>query len=280
MTSPSNGVAQLAERLAFVGDRADVDAAVAHAVVLEIVRSRERDLRAVGREAQAAFADLGVVGQALDRAGRRFEQVQIGVEVLLRDAALVAVRRESAEADPLAVFRNREVVRGVGAAIGEPLRALGGDVERPQARDRRLGIADVDGEFLVAPGLLVVVERVGRHEIDARAVGRPLPRAHAGRVLGDLLGDRGVGNVPRQRVELFFAGLAGAEREPASVVAEREVRHALLRIRDAAGLAAVGTHHVELIARRGALRRFAIREEDEEAAVVRPPRRRLVLLLA
>ena len=149
----------------------------------------------------------------------------------------------------------------------------------PQARDRCFGVADVDGELLVAPGFLVLVDRVRRHEIDPLAVGRPLPRAHAGRVLGDLLRDRAVGKVPRQRVELFFAALARAERDPASVVTEREIRHALFRIRDPVGLAAVGTHHVELIARRGALRRFAVREEDEEASVARPPWRRLVLLL-
>ena len=158
------------------------------------------------------------------------------------------------------------------------LRAV--EVERPQAGDRRLGVADVDGELLLAPRLLVLVDRVRRHEVDAPAVGRPLPRADAGRVLGDLLRGRGVDAgrpaadtaVPRRSCRCGYAS-----QRPSS--AEREIRHALLRIGDPARLAAVGTHHVELIARRGALRRFAVRQEDEEAAVARPARRRLVLLL-
>ena len=100
-------VAELAERLAAIGDGAHVDAVVGHPVGVEVVGRGERHLPGIGREAEAALADFGVVGQPLDRAGGGFEQIQVAVDVLGGDAALVAVGDESAEADPLAVVGDR-----------------------------------------------------------------------------------------------------------------------------------------------------------------------------
>ena len=152
-----------------------------------------------------------------------------------------------------------------------------GDVERPQACDGRPGV-----RMLTVNSCRAGLRRrraVQRHEMNPLAVRAPTPRRTRRSSAGDLFRDRGVGKRFPARVQLFFASLARAEHDPPSVVTEREVRHALFCIRNSASFAAVGTHHVKLIARRRTLRGFAVREEDEEAAVVRPVRRRLVLLL-
>ena len=96
--------AELLPRRGRVGDRANVDLLEMHE--LEIVGRRERDHLAVGREAHRAFGDVGVLRQALDLAARDLEEIEIGVVVLLENAALVAAGRHAVIADVLAVGRD------------------------------------------------------------------------------------------------------------------------------------------------------------------------------
>jgi hypothetical protein len=283
------GCAKLAERLAAIGSSPEIDAAVRHAVLLEIVGRGEGDRLAVGREAHRRFADFFVVGQPFDLAGRDLEQIQIRVESFLRDVALVAIAGAAADGDPLAVLGDREVVDVVGGVRRQRRGLLRLEIERPEAGERRFGVADVDGELLLPPQLLIRIGCIRRNEIDARAVGRKLPVVDTGGLFRNLLGrglaGRYTGSGRRERgdrkfVELFFASFSRTVDDPAAVTADGEVRHAFFRIGEAPCLAAVGAHHVELIAPRFVLRPFwrvAVREEEERLAVTQPGGRRLVL---
>ncbi len=294
---------ELAERRATVGHGADVDAAVRHAVAGQVVGRREGHPASVGREAQAAFADFEVVREALDLARGHLEQVQVRVETFLRDVALVPVRRRPAEPDPLAVVAHREARDGVGALLAEAscvgdrvmlghLRGVVGagvrhrlgahrracrQVHGPEARRRRLGVADVDGEALLAPRLLVLVESIGRDEVHARAVRRERPVVDAGRLFRQLLGRR-VRVLDGQPEDLTAFIAAGTIDEPVPVVAHDEVANAVFGIGHAPRFTAIGAHRVDLVLTRGVCRRFAVRQEEERLPVGRPRGRGLVLL--
>ena len=83
----------------------------------------------------------------------------------------------------------------------------------------------------------------------------------------------------RETVELFLAVLAGPVRQPTSVAREGDIGDAFLLVGEAQGFAAVGSHHVELVAGFLVLGGVAVGQEHEEAAVRGPLRRGLVLSL-
>ena len=174
--------AQLPERAPPVPDFADVDPVVGHGVARHLVRRGEGDPAAVGGEAEPALADLVVVGQALDPARRDLHEVEVRVQPLSRDVALIALRRAARDPDPAAVIGDRKVVDAVGRIVGQAL--LGGrlDLDAPQVREGRDRVPHVDRESLLAPLLLVLIERVGalrsrRGFRRARSpTGRPPPR--------------------------------------------------------------------------------------------------------
>ena len=112
-----------------------------------------------------------------------------------------------------------------------------------------------------------------------RAVGRPSPRPDAALLLRELFGLRRVEAVHRQAVQLLLTGLAAPVSEPLAVLAEREGRDAFLRVGDLAGLAAVGSHQVELVLVCGGRGRLAVGGEHEGRTVAQPGGVGLVLVL-
>ena len=208
--------AQLSERRAAIAHLADVDAVLGHRVALHLVGRRKGDPAAVGGKAEAAFADLVVVREAFDPAGGHLHEVQVRVEALRRDVALVALGRAARDADPATVVGEREAVDAVRRIVG--LTPLFGrrDLDAPQARQRRDRIADVDGEAGLPPLLLVLVEGVGAGEVDAASVGGEVPLVDACVTIGKLGGVRSrqvVGRQPARAVP----GRSRPSDTPASV---------------------------------------------------------------
>ena len=156
--------AELAEGRAAGADVAQIHALVVHEH--EVVRRREGDGAAVGGEAHAALGDLRVLRDPLDLSGADFEQIQVGVDVLLEDVAVVAVGGDAAEPDPLAVGRDVEVADAVRGVAREARRALRVEVERPEARDRHVGVAHAHVESLLETQPFVRIGGVRRDEVD------------------------------------------------------------------------------------------------------------------
>ena len=146
-------------------------------------------------------------------------------------------------------------MRDVGHAvrrIAHELRfLLRRDIERPEALQRRRGIARLDGELLVVARALVAIDRVGRHEVDLRAVGRELPRADARGVTRPLR-RRAARRRPElgdvERVDLLVVAAARRVDDRLSVFGELELRHAFARVGHALGFTAVEAHDEKLIA--------------------------------
>src|SRR6185437_1308678 len=115
------------------------------------------------------------------------------VVVLLEVAALVSIGRHAVVADPVAIGRDRDVGDAVARVVREPALLSRGGIELPETRHRGGWIARTHRELLVLTRAIVAVDRIRRHEVDALAVGRPLPGADAGGVTGPLRGVRRVG---------------------------------------------------------------------------------------
>ena len=204
------------------------------------------------------------------------------------------------EADPFAVGRDGELADAVARIVRKPALLARIEVVDPEAGDGCRGISRLHGELLVGARAIVAVDAVRRHEVDALAVGRPLPVADARRVTRELRGLRDVHRRHRDGVDLLVARSPRREDDRHTVLAERKVGHAFARVGDAQRLAAVDAHDEDLIARAASLaagsataraaaatgrsgrrgsRRVAIRKERDEASVARPLWTRLVLVL-
>src|SRR5689334_24898272 len=127
------------------------------------------------------------------------------------------------KADPLAVVRDREVPDTVRRVVREPRGLTVVEVDRPEARDRRLRIAHADVETLVEPRALVLVDRIRRDEVNPARIGRQLPEADSRWVVREL---RWLERIAardrrrRQRVQLLVIRFARAIDEPLPVFRE------------------------------------------------------------
>ncbi len=182
-------------------------------------------------------------------------QTQIGVVVLFEVATLVAVGRHAVETDPLPVRRDGEFADAIARVVGKTALLARVEVVDPQAGDGRRRISRLHGELLVGARAVVAIDTVGRHEVDALPVRRPLPARDAGGVPSELrrFGDVAVEHeavevADGDRVDLFVARAAGRVDNRLAVFAEREIRDAFARVGDAAGFSAVDAHHENLIA--------------------------------
>src|SRR6185503_8053915 len=281
---------ELLERLAPIGHRAQIDTVVGHAVALHVVGRAVGDVAAVGRELRRGLADFGILREAFNLARRDLDQIEVRVQTLLGDVAFIPLWRTAAKTNPLAVAADRELRDGVLALLAEPydpggrFRTLSRkttpgviQIQGPVARRRRLGIADVDREALVSPGLLFIIELVGRDEVDALVVGRPFPGVHAGGLLREVLRFRGFERRHRHPEQLPRLGATRAVGDRAAVRAQGEVHDAVFGVGDLPRFAAIHTHHEDLVLRGAVRGSFAVGEEEEGRSVRQPGRRRLVL---
>src|SRR4051812_10546372 len=124
------------------------------------------------------------------------------------------------EPDPATVRGYLEFGHRDRRVTAQPGRTPRFDVHRPEARYRRLRIADVHGELLFHALFFVDVDRVGRDEVDLLTVGSDRPQADAGRLARELLRLRRVDSRDRKGIQLLLAGLSAAIHEPPAVIAE------------------------------------------------------------
>src|SRR5439155_11501289 len=163
--------AQLAPLAA--ADRPHVHLVVVH--VLEIVLGTVGDQRAVGGKAERAFADVDIVGQALDSAAGDLEQVEIARLPLFRRATGVSVVFRAVESEPPAIARDGHAGHGVPRVAGQPPGGPGREVERPDVDPWPGGVAYDDAKLRLHTTLLVGIDGVRREEEDRLAVLRDLP---------------------------------------------------------------------------------------------------------
>ena len=270
---------ELAERLPAIADVANVHARVRHAVAGQIVGRAEGDPAAVRREADAGLAHFAVVAQPLDLSGRRLQEIDVAIEVLRGDVALVAIGRSALEPDPLAVGADGEIRYRVGPVLAHLRGAARFEIQRPQARGRRLGIPDVDGELLVPARLVVGVGLIRRERSrswrrSTRASNSRSPVGCFVSCSGSTPSVHGIG----RRYSWRASAAPGAVDQRLAILGQGEIGDAILRIGNAPRFPAVRSHQVDLVLRGGARRGVAIREKQEAAAVPRPCGRRLVFL--
>ena len=169
------------------------------------------------------------------------------------------------------IRRNDELLDAISVAGGPTLLRFVRQRDRPQVSGRAFRVHDPHVELLLLALLVILFLAVGRQEKDARAIRAPGPNAHRCRVLGEL--HRRFFPLQAGQPDLAFFSLAGRVGRPFAIAAEREGVHAVFRVANLAGFAAIDSHQIELV------RAFPVGKETNRSAVTSPLRLRFVLLL-